>query len=60
MKEITLTDEDFKDITTDVAAEMMHEAARHNIRPELIGMIAAMYLARLHTKLFNDDKLEVE
>ena len=60
MKEITLTDEDFKDIATDVAAEMMHEAEQHGVRPELVGLLTAMYCARLHTKLFENDKLEVE
>lgn len=60
MKEITLTDEDFKDIATDVAAELMHEAEKHDVSPELIGLITAMYCAKLHTKLFTDDKLEVE
>lgn len=60
MKEITLTDEDFKDIATDVAANLMHEAERHGVEPSLIGLITAMYCARLHTKLFEDDKLEVE
>lgn len=60
MKEITLTDEDFKDIATDVAAELMHEAEKHGVSPELIGLITAMYCAKLHTKLFTDDKLEVE
>ena len=59
-KEITLTEEDFKDIATDVAAELMHEAAQHNVRPELVGLLTAMYCARLHTRLFEDDKLEVE
>lgn len=59
-KEITLTEEDFKDIATDVAADLMHEAERHCIHPELIGLITAMYCARLDTKLFEDDKLEVE
>lgn len=60
MKEITLTSEDFKDIATDVAADLMHEAEQHGVKPELIGLIAAMYCAKLHTKLFEDDKLEVE
>lgn len=60
MKEITLTDEDFKDIATDVAAEMMHEAEEHGVKPELVGLLTAMYCARLHTKLFENDKLEVE
>lgn len=60
MKEITLTDEDFKDIATDVAADLMHEAEQHGVKPELIGLITAMYCAKLHTKLFEDDKLEVE
>ena len=60
MKEITLTDEDFKDIATDVAAQLMHEAEHHGVRPELVGLLTAMYCARLHTKLFEDDKLEVE
>lgn len=60
MKEITLTDEDFKDIATDVAAQLMHEAEQHGVRPELVGLLTAMYCARLHTKLFENDKLEVE
>ena len=60
MKEITLTDEDFKDIATDVAADLMHEAEQHGVKPELIGLITAMYCAKLHTKLFEDEKLEVE
>lgn len=60
LKEITLTDEDFKDIATDVAANLVHEAASHGVKPELIGLITAMYCARLHTKLFEEDKLEVE
>ena len=59
-KEITLTEEDFKDIATDVAAELMHEAGQHGVRPELVGLITAMYCARLHTKLFDEEKLEVE
>lgn len=60
MKEITLTDEDFNDIATDVAAELMHEADKHGVSPELVGLLTAMYCARLHTKLFENDKLEVE
>lgn len=60
MKEITLTDEDFKDIATDVAAALMHEAEQHGVSPELVGLLTAMYCARLHTKLFSNDKLEVE
>lgn len=60
MKEITLTEDDFKDIATDVAAELMHEADEHGVRPELVGLLTAMYCARLHKKLFSNDKLEVE
>lgn len=59
-KEITLTEEDFKDIATDVAAEMMHEAEQHGVRPELIGLLTAMFCAKLDTALFENDKLEVE
>ncbi len=60
MKEITLTEADFKDIATDVAANLMYEAEQHNVRPELVGLLTAMYCARLHTRLFSDEKLEVE
>ena len=60
MKEITLTENDFKELATDVAADLMHEAEEHGVSPELVGLLTAMYCARLHTKLFSDDKLEVE
>lgn len=60
MKEITLTETDFKDIATDVAAELMMEAKEHRVSPELVGLITAMFCAKLDTALFENDKLEVE
>ena len=60
MKEITLTEEDFKDIASDVAVSLMEEAQSHNVSPHMIGLIAALYCAKLHTVLFDNDKLEVE
>lgn len=60
MKEITLTEEDFKEISTDVAAELCVEASEHGVKGTIVAVITAMYCAKLHTKLFEDDKLEVE
>lgn len=60
MKEITLTENDFKEISTDVAAELCMEAEDHDVNPMMIAAITALYCSKLHTKLFKDDKLEVD
>lgn len=60
MKEITLTEEDFKEISTDVAADFCLEAEEHGFKGHIIAILTAMYCSKLHTKLFKDDKLEVD
>lgn len=60
LKEITLTEADFKEISTDVAAELCVEADAHGVKGSMIAIITAMFCAKLHTKLFEEDKLEVE
>ena len=60
MKEITLTENDFKEISTDVAAELCMEADEHGVNGHIIAILTAMYCSKLHTKLFKDDKLEVD
>lgn len=60
MREITLTEEDFKDIASDVAVSLMEEAQAHNVSPHIVGLLTALYCAKLHTALFDNDKLEVE
>ena len=60
MKEIRLTEADFKEISTDVAADMCMEAQRHGVKPEIIGLVTAMFCARLDNALFKEDELEVE
>lgn len=59
MKEITLTDKEFKEIATDVAADFMLEAEEHGVKHQLVGLLTAMYCAKLHLALFSEDKLEV-
>ena len=59
-KEITLTQERFQDIATDVAAELAVEAENHGVKPAIIALITAMFCARLDTELFDKDELEVE
>lgn len=60
MKEIRLTEEDFKEISTDVAADFLMEAEKHGVKPMVLGLITAMFCARLDDALFKEDKLEVE
>lgn len=60
MREIRLTEADFREISTDVAADLLMEAERHGVKPTIIGLITAMFCARLDDALFKDDELEVE
>ena len=59
-KEVTLTSEQFKEISTDIAAEMSMEASEHGVNGLIIAAITAMFSAKLHTALFDEEKLEVE
>lgn len=54
---ITLTFEDFKELSTDAAAEVLAETG--GLTPEL-AMFSARLLARTATKLFHKDELIIE
>ena len=59
-KSIELTPEDFKDISTSVAARLCVEAQEHNVSGIKVAIITAIFCSELDTALFDDEKLEVE
>ena len=59
-KEVTLTSDQFKEISTDVAAEMCVEAEEHGVKGIAVAMLTALFCSKLHTALFDEEKLEVE
>lgn len=58
MKEITITEEQFREIATDVAATMATDFDEDKAIEVLL--ITALFSATLHNELFNKDTLEVE
>lgn len=59
-EKIELTPEDFKDISSTVAANLCVEAQEHGVSGITIALITVMFCAELDTALFDEEKLEVE
>lgn len=59
-KKIELTEEQFRELSTDIAAELCMEASEHGVNGLVVAAITAMFSAKLDTALFEKDELEVE
>lgn len=63
MKEITITEDEFRQIASDVAAQLAVELESEINNPmkglETI-LLTALFSAKLHSALFNNEELEVE
>lgn len=57
---ITLTYEDFKDLSTDAAAEVLASLGAPSGAHDTLAMFGAMLLARTATKLFSNEELIIE
>ena len=59
-KKIELTSAEFTEISADVAANICAEADKHGVSGTMVALLTALFCAKLHTALFDKEKLEVE
>lgn len=64
MREVTITEEGFREIASDIGAQLavdIENATNDPLKGIEITLLTALFSARLHAQLFGDDEtLEVE